>query len=74
MHVFQMKCATIRDPKYIQKQLFHLFEMNNISNTKIKNAFTSTAFAYGIYRKQTQKMTSRALSKLKCVPTGLSFL
>lgn len=51
MHIFQMKCATIRDPKYIQKQLFHLFEMNNISNTKIKNTFTSTAFAYGIYRK-----------------------
>lgn len=25
MHIFQIKCTTFRDPKYIQKQLFQVY-------------------------------------------------
>lgn len=52
MHIFSNKVYNIQRPKiYTKTIILNLFEMNNISNTKIKNTFTSTAFAYNIYRK-----------------------
>ena len=49
---FSNKVYNIQRSKIYTKTIISsLFEMNNISNTKIKNAFTSTAFAYDIYRK-----------------------